>query len=210
MAKASIVVRGTADGKRVNWCLERAKREGLTGTFWIKSNGKWDGPHKDEWEAKAAKARRVLGIVRSSTERLTLADAIARFLAVKRTEGRDSRSADRWKWELDLFQKVTGKTHVDEITKEDSHKYWRCYQERKREPRTIFNRLQSLSRFLADPICNVAADRRLTAKELPKYDEPAVDFYSPQDLKLLFAACNAEEKLRYQFFRYSGCREKEV
>jgi hypothetical protein len=33
MANASIVVRGTAGGKRVNWSLERAKREGLTGAF---------------------------------------------------------------------------------------------------------------------------------------------------------------------------------
>jgi hypothetical protein len=57
---ASIVVRGTVDGKRVNWSLKRAKQQGLTGSYWIKwrngDNQTWDGPHKDEWTAKAAKA----------------------------------------------------------------------------------------------------------------------------------------------------------
>src|ERR1700733_10617198 len=59
---ASIVVRGTVDGKRVNWSLKRAKQQGPTGSYWIKwrkgDNQTWDGPHKDEWTAKAAKARR--------------------------------------------------------------------------------------------------------------------------------------------------------
>ncbi len=49
MAAATIVVRGTLGGTRVNWGLERARREGLKGTYWIKwKNGntqKWDGPH---------------------------------------------------------------------------------------------------------------------------------------------------------------------
>ncbi|MBZ5644334.1 MAG: site-specific integrase [Acidobacteriia bacterium] len=222
MAAATIVVRGTLGGKRVNWGVERARREGLKGTFWIKwKNGtsqKWDGPHKDEWAAKAAKARRerelkqiALGLpVADSGKRITLSEAIARFLEVKRTESQDGRSADRWKWELELFQQVSGKTYVDEILKEDSYKYWRHFQDRKREPRTIYNRLCSINRFLSDSICNVAADRRLSVKEMPSYDESAVDYYSQEDLKRLFAACTAEERLAYQFFLYSGCREREV
>jgi hypothetical protein len=211
-----MVVRGTLGGKRVNWGLERAKREGLDGTFWIRWNNgnsqKWGGPHKDEWAARAAKVRKerelkqiALGLpVADSGKRITLSEAIARFLEVKRIESQDGRSADRWKWELELFQQVTGKTYVDEIVKEDSYKYWRHYQDRKREPRTIYNRLCSINRFLSDSICSVAADRRLSVKEMPVYDESAVDYYSQEDLKRLFAACNAEERLAYQFFLYSG------
>ena len=45
---------------------------------------------------------------------------------------------------------------------------------------------------------------------MPTYDEPAVDYYSHEELKRLFAACNAEERLAYQFFLFSGCREREV
>jgi hypothetical protein len=58
---ASIVVRGTVGGKRVNWSLKRAKQQRLAGTFWVKWRKgdvqTWDGPHKDEWTAKAAKAK---------------------------------------------------------------------------------------------------------------------------------------------------------
>ena len=143
----SLVMRGSIGGKRVNWGLERAKREGLTGSYWLKWGDNWDGPYKDEWAAKAAKVRkerefRGLGPAIPTGNRIMLTDAIARFVEIKRTESQDGRSADRWKWELDLFQKVSDKAFVDEITKEDSYKYWRYFQERKREPRTIYNRLR--------------------------------------------------------------------
>jgi hypothetical protein len=86
---ASIVVRGTVDGKRVNWSLKRAKQQGLTGSYWIKwrkgDDQTWNGPHKDEWTARAAKAKRerdfkliALGVPVSITASdVTLTDAIA-------------------------------------------------------------------------------------------------------------------------------------
>ena len=89
---ASIVVRGTVNGKRVNWSLKRAKQQGLTGSYWIKwrkgDNQTWDGPHKDEWTAKAAKAKRerefkliALGVpVSVTTSDVTLAEAITAFV----------------------------------------------------------------------------------------------------------------------------------
>src|ERR1700730_14994910 len=89
---ASIVVRGTVSGKRVNWSLKRAKQQGLVGSYWIKwrrgDNQTWDGPHKDEWTAKAAKANRerefkliALGVPVSATKSdVTLAEAIAAFV----------------------------------------------------------------------------------------------------------------------------------
>ena len=215
----TIVVRGTVDGDRVNWGLKRAKEQGLQGSYWIKWNSgssqKWDGPHKDEWVAKAAKLKKErelrTGVPANGpahSNRATLVDAVTRFLDVKRIESNDEHSANRWKWELELFIKVSHKTFVDEITKEDSYAYWKWYQERKREHRTIHNRLASINRFLRDPICNVAADRYLSNKELPAFDEKAVDYYSVEDLQRLFAACAGEEKIRYQFFLYSGCRRE--
>jgi hypothetical protein len=89
---ASIVVPGTVDGKRVNWSLKRAKQQGLIGSYWIKwrkgDNKTWDGPHKDEWTAKAAKTKRerefkliALGVPATATKSyVTLAEAIAAFV----------------------------------------------------------------------------------------------------------------------------------
>ena len=38
---ASIVVRGTVEGNRVNWSIKRAKQQGLAGSYWIK----WRQPY---------------------------------------------------------------------------------------------------------------------------------------------------------------------
>jgi hypothetical protein len=97
---ASIVVRGTVNGKRANWSLKRAKQLGLTGSYWIKwrkgDNQTWDGPHKDEWAAKAAKAKRerdfkliALGVPAPViTSDVTLEEAIAAFI-LERTASQD-------------------------------------------------------------------------------------------------------------------------
>src|SRR5262245_31621379 len=37
---AAVVVRGSYQGKRVNWSLSRAKQVGLTGSYWIKWRGR--------------------------------------------------------------------------------------------------------------------------------------------------------------------------
>ena len=120
----SIVVRGTFAGKRVNGSLDPEKREvGLSiSSYWLKwlvdGGQKWDGPHKDEWVAKAAKVRKereLRGIAvidpRPTANRLSIDDAIAHFVEVQRIESQDGRSADRWKWELSLFKTVTGRRY---------------------------------------------------------------------------------------------------
>jgi|ERR1700732_1345680 hypothetical protein len=103
---ACIVIRGTVGGKRVNWSLKRAKQQRLAGTFWVKwrkGDGQtWDGPHKDEWTAKAAKAKRerefkliALGVpVSVTTSDVTLTEAIAAFI-LERTASQDSHVAPR-------------------------------------------------------------------------------------------------------------------
>ena len=98
----AIVVRGKTAGKRVNWSLERAKKEKLVGTYWTKwhagNTTKWEGPHKDEWEAKAAKARKereLRGGIAPVTGGATIKDAIDAFLQ-ERTASQDANSVRRW------------------------------------------------------------------------------------------------------------------
>jgi integrase/recombinase XerD len=40
--------------------------------------------------------------------------------------------------------------------------------------------------------------------------DPARDYYSREELEKFFAACDPEEKVRYMFFLFTGCREREV
>jgi integrase len=217
---ASIVVRGTVDGKRVNWSLKRAKQQELTGTFWVKwrrgDNQTWDGPHKDEWTAKAAKAKRerefkliALGVpISVTTSDATLKESIAAFI-LERTASQDASSVRRWKWELNRFATITGKTYLRDIDREDVFAYWNSFKADGAKPRTIHNRIQSLLTFLK----NRGITGLLKTGEMPAFDEKDVDYYTennPTELTQFFSECNSEERLAFMFFLYSGCREREV
>jgi hypothetical protein len=190
---ASIVVRGTVDGKRVNWSLKRAKQQGLIGSYWVKwrkgDNQTWDGPHKDEWTAKAAKAKRerefkliALGVpVSVTTSDVTLTDAIAAFI-LERTASQDASSVRRWKWELNRFATITGKTYLRDIEREDVFEYWNSFKADGAKPRTIHNRIQSLLTFLK----NWGITGLLKTGELPAFDEKDVDYYTALLSKLAF------------------------
>ena len=211
----AVIVRGKIAGKRVNWSLERAKKEKLVGTYWIKwysgSATRWGGPHKDEWGAKAAKARKereLRGGIAPIAGGVTIKDAIEAFLQ-ERTASQDANSVHRWQWELNRFLTVTGKSYLREIDREDVFAYWNSYKAQGAKPRTIYNRIQSLLTFLK----NRGIVGLIKTSEMPTFDEKDVDYYTennPSELTDFFAACNSERRLAFMFFLFSGCREREV
>jgi integrase/recombinase XerD len=151
---------------------------------------------------------------RSPVHRPTLAEAIEAFLAERSTQT-DARGLARWKWELELFGKVCGKVWLDEVDRADIFKLIRHYQNKlKSKPRTVFNRIQSLGTFLNNRkhdvnfVFRAVGHRR--GGDIPAYVEPEVDYYSEEELTKFFAACDEEERIRYQFFLRTGCREREV
>lgn len=50
----------------------------------------------------------------------------------------------------------------------------------------------------------------MTRKDAPDYTETEVETYSAEELGQLFGACSAAERLVFQFFLGTGCREREV
>ena len=151
---------------------------------------------------------------RSPTHRPTLAEAIEKFLAERETQT-DARGLARWKWELELFAKVSGSVWLDEVDRADVFKLIRHYQNKlKSKPRTVFNRIQSLGTFLNNRKHEVDFAFRAVGHrkggDIPAFVEPEVDYYSEGELVKFFAACDEEERIRYQFFLRTGCREREV
>jgi integrase/recombinase XerD len=142
---------------------------------------------------------------------LTLADAIEAFLGERSTQT-DDLSLKRWRWELELFARVSGKTHLREIGRADCFTYMRWYQQRKKAPRTVYNRMVSLNVFLkwAKHAPDFVFSQRKDGGEIPDYAEKTVDRYYPLELKKFFAACDSESRLAYLFFLDTGCREREV
>jgi integrase/recombinase XerD len=148
---------------------------------------------------------------RSASPRVSLASAIEDFLQERSTQT-DERGVSRWRWELELFAQVCGKTYLQEVDRADCFAYMKWYQQRKKAPRTVYNRMVSLNVFLkwAKHAPDFVFSQRKDGGEIPDYAEKTVDRYTPLDLKKFFAACDSETRLRYLFFLDSGCREREV
>jgi integrase/recombinase XerD len=151
---------------------------------------------------------------RTPADRPTLAEAVKSFLEERETQT-DARGLARWKWELELFQEVCGKRNLADVDRADIIRLIAHYQKKlKSQPRTVFNRIQSLGTFLANRKHEVDFKFRAVGNrkggDIPKYVEPEVDYYSEDELTKFFAACDDEERIRYQFFLRTGCREREV
>lgn len=143
---------------------------------------------------------------RSEKSGVTLAKAIDLFL-LERSAQTDERGVSRWRWELDLFCRISGKRYLSQVGREDVFAYWKHYKDNEAAPRTCFNRVQSLQTFLRN---RGMAQILLRPSEMPKYDEPPVDYYSREELKQFFVACDPEQRIRYQVFLFTGMREREV
>jgi integrase len=73
-------------------------------------------------------------------------------------------------------------------------------------PRTVHNHFANLVSFL-----KAAGRERIARKgDWPSYTEEEPEIYEAGELTRLFAACNHDERLLFQFFLYSGFREQEV
>jgi hypothetical protein len=147
----------------------------------------------------------------SPSSGLTVASAIEAFL-VERSTQTDDRGVARWRWELELFATVSGKTRIRDIDRADCFEYMKWHQQRKKAPRTIYNRMVSLNVFLkwAKHAPDFIFSQRKDGGEIPDYAEKTVDRYVALELKKFFAACDSETWLRYLFFLDTGCREREV
>ncbi|MBZ5660374.1 MAG: hypothetical protein LAO08_08185 [Acidobacteriia bacterium] len=135
---------------------------------------------------------------RSPAVRPTLTEAIESFLSERSTQT-DARGLARWKWELELFAEVCGKRYLADVDRSDIFKLIAHYQKKlKSQPRTVFNRIQSLGTFLSN--CKHEVEFKFRAVghrkggDIPKYVEPEVDYYSDEELKAFFAAFRAIPK----------------
>jgi hypothetical protein len=122
---ARVYENGTQKTVKTKW-LGNARLEPVPGgTFWLTwregTRQKYLRVNGDVNDAVAAQLRqeRVLGdgdvpAIPSSSNRRTLADAMAGFLDEKTVNSSDLHSRARWKWDLEQFVKVCTKTHLDE------------------------------------------------------------------------------------------------
>ena len=108
---------------------------------------------------------------------------------------------------LRYFQESCPKLYLDDIERSDLLKFSAFLRDQKKQsPRSVYNKFENLMTFLkANGIRGLAGKN-----DWPRYVEEEPEVYEREELDKLFRACDAEERLWYEFFLMTGMREQEV
>jgi integrase/recombinase XerD len=133
--------------------------------------------------------------------RLTVDEAMERYL--RNASTKSPRTFHGYTYTLTQFRQSCQKQFLDEINKQDLYDFVTYLRVQGLGDRTIHNRVEEVVGLLRHyDIMNV------TIKV--KYTEKKISAYTREELRSLFAVCDAEDRLVFEFFLGSGCRESEV
>lgn len=108
---------------------------------------------------------------------------------------------------LNYFTESCPKLSLEDIDRKDLLKFSAFLRDEKEQaPRSCWNKFSNVMSFLkANGIRGLAKKN-----DWPRYTEEEPEIYEDEELDTLFAACDAEERLWYEFFLMTGMREQEV
>jgi integrase/recombinase XerD len=136
----------------------------------------------------------------------SVAAAIAEFLdETKLTKKPKTLAA--YSTALAYFVESCHKLNLEEIERRDLLKFSAFLRDEKEQaPRSVYNKFENVMTFL-----KAQRIRGLVGKnDWPRYTEEEPEIYEQEELDKLFAACDSEERLWYEFFLMTGMREQEV
>jgi integrase len=132
--------------------------------------------------------------------------AVERFLAdVRRT--RKSSTLQDYTLHLKHFVESTNIEYVEQATAATVERYRDWMQEQGYSAKTQNTRALTVLSLLKRN--NVKTKFSITT-DLPRVEEEPAVPYTDEEIKKLFSAMDDEEKIRYEFFLGTGCRDKEV
>jgi len=108
---------------------------------------------------------------------------------------------------LDYFMESCKKQNVADIERRDMLEFAAYLRDEKEQaPRSVYNKFENVMTFLkANGIRGIVGKN-----DWPRYTEEEPEIYEPEELEKLFKACDAEERLWFEFFLMTGMREQEV
>jgi integrase len=108
---------------------------------------------------------------------------------------------------LNYFTESCPKLYLHDIERADLLKFFAFLRDQKKQaPRSVYNKFENLMTFL-----KANGIRGLVGKnDWPRYTEEEPEMYEDAELDKLFKACDAEERLWFEFFLMTGMREQEV
>lgn len=138
--------------------------------------------------------------------RRSLPAAVADFLEeTKLTKKPKTHAA--YSTALKYFTESRAKVYLEDIERRDLLNFSAFLRDEKElHPRTCWNKFSNVMSFLK------AQNIRGLAKknDWPSYVEEEPEVYEQEELDALFAACNEQERLSFEFFLMTGMREQEV
>ena len=120
---------------------------------------------------------------------------------------RKPRSYNAYKNALNYFMESCKKQTLEEIERGDLLKFSAYLRDEKNQSdRSVRNKFEHVMSFL-----KTEGIRGLVGKnDWPKYTEQDVEVYEKEELDKLFAVCDVEERLWWEFFLMTGMREQEA
>jgi integrase/recombinase XerD len=107
---------------------------------------------------------------------------------------------------LRYFTESCHKINLEDVNRRDLLQFSVFLREKKQSPRTVYNKFEHVMTFL-----KAQGIRGLAGKnDWPRFTEEEPEIYEKEELGNLFSACDAEERLWYEFFLMTGMREQEV
>ena len=146
----------------------------------------------------------VLAQVRGS--RTSLTAAIAAYLEETKLTKKPKTLA-AYSTALQYFQESCHKFYVQEIERKDLLKFIAFLRDEKEQsPRSCYNKFENLMTFL-----KAQGIRGLVGKnDWPRFVEEEPEIYEQEELDALFAVCNEQERVWFEFFLMTGVREQEA
>lgn len=108
---------------------------------------------------------------------------------------------------LSYFTESCHKLTLEEIERRDLLKFAAFLGEEKEQgQRSVYNKFQIVMSFLKQQGITGLVGKN----DWPRYTEEEPEIYEQEDLDKLFAACNEEERMWFEYFLMTGEREQEV
>ena len=142
----------------------------------------------------------------SANGRRSLAAAVSDFVDETKLTKKPKTFA-AYSTALSYFVESCPKLYLEDIDRTDLLKFAAFLRDDKDQaPRSTYNKFEILMTFL-----KAQGIRGLAGKnDWPRFTEEEPEIYEQEELDKLFTACDAEERLWFEFFLMTGMREQEV
>jgi integrase/recombinase XerD len=136
----------------------------------------------------------------------SVAAAVAEYLE-ETTLTKKPKTLAAYSTALSYFTESCHKLNLEEIDRKDLLKFSAFLRDEKEQaPRSVYNKFENVMTFL-----KAHGIRGLAGKnDWPRFTEEEPEIYEQEELDKLFAKCDGEERLWYEFFLMTGMHEQEV